>query len=138
MAFLRAVVLMAIGAGAVVGIQELVDGDGALPPRDRPAGFEERRSQDPDDPPVVWVDGTIEALTGDRVVLREGRGPAVALNRLGGGATSFLRLDGGTWRAAAPGQGTDARGQPACVEALLDGRTLLALRVFLGSGCGPV
>lgn len=129
---------MAIGAGAVLGIQELIDGRGSPAPRDGPVRFEDRRARDPGDPPVVWVDGTIEALTGDRVVVREGRGPAVALNRLGGGATSFLRLDGGTWRAAAPGQAADARGEPACVEALLDGRTLLALRVFLGSGCGPV
>ncbi|HEX2030533.1 MAG TPA: hypothetical protein VHL78_03915 [Actinomycetota bacterium] len=138
MAVVRAVVLIAIGAGAVLGVEALLGDERRSAPAGGPPGFAERPPQDPGDPPVVWVDGTVESLTADRVVLRAGEGPPVPLNRLGGGATSFLRLDGGTWRETDPGDGGDVRGQPACVEAALDGRTLLALRVFLGSACGPV
>lgn len=134
----RALLLIAVGAGGVLGAQAIMAEDPEPPPRRGPAGFEERPPQDPGDPPVVWVGGTLESITTDRVVVRAGGGPAVALNRLGGGATSFHRLRGEAWRRTDPARVSGASGQPVCVETLLDGRTLLALRVFLGASCRPL
>lgn len=87
---------------------------------------------------MVWIDGEIQDLTAARVTIRDGRGPEVRLRRFAGGATSFLRLEQGRWRALEAGEITAlGTGRQACVESLLDGRTLLALRVFLGVECGP-
>jgi hypothetical protein len=95
----------------------------------------------PGDPPVVWVAGTLETVDQGHLALREGRqrkGPRIRLERLGEGATGFYRLDGDVWRELSPEEVSELdAGETACVEALLDGRTLLALRVFLGSSCGP-
>jgi hypothetical protein len=75
-------------------------------------------------------------LKADRLEVKETFGSVVTVRRLGGNATTFFRASGATWQRANPS--TDARaGTKACVETLLDGRTLLALRVFLGADCGP-
>ncbi|MGH2662571.1 MAG: hypothetical protein ACRDH8_07130 [Actinomycetota bacterium] len=92
----------------------------------------------PGDPPVVWVDGTLEEVSDSQIIVREGQGPEVAVERLGQGATAFLALEGSEWLELADEQISEIEtGGLACVETLLDGRTFLALRVFLGSGCGP-
>lgn len=92
----------------------------------------------PGDPPVVWVDGTLDEISESQILVREGEGPQVEVERLGQGATSFLALDGSEWVELTDEQVAEVdTGGPACVETLLDGRTFLALRVFLGVGCGP-
>jgi hypothetical protein len=74
-------------------------------------------------------------VTDRQVVVRETLGPKVELRRLGQDATVFLQVVGGAWqRVGAPAA---SPGTLACVETLLDGQNLLALRVFLGLDCGP-
>jgi hypothetical protein len=85
--------------------------------------------------PLAWIGGTILAVSDRQVVIRETLGPKVELRRLGQDATAFFQVIGGAWQRVEAG--TAARGGLACVETLLDGRNLLALRVFLGVGCGP-
>jgi hypothetical protein len=95
----------------------------------------------PDDPPIVWIAGILEVLEEGQLALREGRqgqGPRIRLERLAEGATDFYRLEAEAWTELSPEEVDLLQvGEPACVEALLDGGTFLALRVFLGSSCGP-
>lgn len=95
----------------------------------------------PGDPPVVWIGGILEAVDQGQLALREGtrgQGPRIRLERLAEGATDFYRLEAEGWRELSPEEAELVQvGDHACVEALLDGRTFLALRVFLGSSCGP-
>jgi hypothetical protein len=95
----------------------------------------------PGDPPVVWIAGTLEVLEQGHLAVREGsrgEGPRIRLERLAEGATDFYRLEGDGWRELSTEE-VDLLdvGDRTCVEALLDGRTFLALRVFLDSSCGP-
>ena len=84
----------------------------------------------------MWVGGELTGLKPGRLQLRELFGSVVTLRRLGGDATSFFLVSEGIWQRADPG--TEAKvGTKVCVETLLDGKTLLALRVFLGADCGP-
>jgi hypothetical protein len=94
------------------------------------------QSADADQPPVVWIGGTLTEVTATTIELRESFGAVVSLDRLGREATGFFRVTAGTWERL-PAGATVATGMEACVETLMDGRTLLALRVFLGAGCGP-
>ena len=89
-----------------------------------------------DSPPVVWLGGTIDRVDDTDVRLREDDGSLVTLRRLGAGATRFFRVSGGAWAELA-GQAQVDGGQRTCVETLMDGTNLVAIRVFLGSGCGP-
>jgi hypothetical protein len=85
--------------------------------------------------PVIWVGGTVTDVTDRQLVLKEALGPRVVLKRLGQDATAFFRAAGDAWeRVGGSGVGN---GDQACVETLLDGTNLLALRVFLGADCGP-
>lgn len=95
----------------------------------------EQHPPGPGDPPVVWLGGTLEEVGETELALREGEGPVIRLGRFAAGATRFLRLRGGEWRDA---PGAAQAGDRACIEALLDEGSFLALRVFLGSGCGPL
>lgn len=91
----------------------------------------------PNQPPIVWVGGKITALKDDRLEVTEAFGSVLTLRRLGGGATSFFRVAAGTWERM--DSAAEVRvGTKACVETLIDGRNLLALRVFVGADCGPV
>lgn len=90
----------------------------------------------PNQPPVIWLGGTLTEVTPDHLEVLEGAGSVIRLRRLAGTATSFFRVSGRSWRRLAP-QAQVPAGQEACVETLMDGRTFLALRVFLGAGCGP-
>jgi hypothetical protein len=95
-----------------------------------------RQSAEADQPPVVWIGGTLTEVTATVIELREPFGSVVSLQRLGSEATGFFRVSGGTWERLPAGESV-ASGSEACVETLMDGPTLLALRVFLGVGCGP-
>ena len=89
----------------------------------------------PGDPPVVWIAGRLTAVGGSELVLREGDGPTVRLQRLAAGATKVFHRDGNEWEQ---GGAALRRGQRACIEALLDDASLVAIRVFVeASGCGP-
>jgi hypothetical protein len=90
----------------------------------------------PSEPPLIWVGGTLIAVGPKRLRLREPVGPTVTLKRLVGGATSFFRVSAGKWVALTASERI-ATGQAACVQTLMDGTNLLALRVFLGASCGP-
>jgi hypothetical protein len=85
--------------------------------------------------PVVWVGGTLTAVTEQKLVLDESLGAKVSLKRLGRDATAFFRVVDGSWQRADPRAA--GSGDQACVETVLDGQNLLALRVFLGADCGP-
>jgi hypothetical protein len=78
----------------------------------------------------------VDDVSADTITIRETTGPTVTLTRLAEGATSFFRASGGAWHRLAA-QAQVPAGGPACVETLMDGQNLLALRVFLGAGCGP-
>jgi hypothetical protein len=87
---------------------------------------------------VVWLEGVVEELEPTSLTLREGQGPRIRIRRFEEGATHFLRLGAGGWRELSePEVDGLGPGDQACVEALLDGRTLFALRIFLGARCGP-
>jgi hypothetical protein len=133
--WVRAILLIALGAAAAVSADRLVL---------RPAASEEvpppvaETEPGPGDPPLVWLDGTLETIADSALALREGEGSRIQVERFAAGATKFLRQDGGQWRELSTDEvaGLEA-GQQACVETLLDGQTFLALRVFLGADCGP-
>jgi hypothetical protein len=87
---------------------------------------------------VVWLDGSLEEVSESQLVIQEGEGPTLRVERFAAGATSFLRQEDGEWIELGQEEvGAIRPGQPACLESLLDGRTFLALRVFLGADCGP-
>lgn len=93
----------------------------------------------PGGPPVVWVSGTLETVSETLLTIREGQGQSIDLHRLTAGASRFLRLKDGRWQELAEEEMGEVRpGERACAEALLDGPTFVALRVFLdANGCGP-
>jgi hypothetical protein len=92
----------------------------------------------PGEPPVVWVDGTLEEVAEARLVIRRGEGRRLEVERFAEGATVFLAPTDGDWVELSPGQTAEVEpGAEACIETLLDGRTFFALRVFLGTSCGP-
>ncbi len=131
----RGLVLLAVGAAAAFGVERVMlrptaSGDAPPPVAETEPG--------PGDPPVVWLDGTLESITEAELAVREGRGPRIPIERFAAGATSFLRRDGDGWRELSQDeiQSLEA-GTQACVETLLDGGTFLALRVFLAADCGP-
>jgi hypothetical protein len=84
---------------------------------------------------VIWVGGIVADVTDRQLVVKEALGPSVVLKRLGQDATAFFRAAGDGWERV-DGSGV-GNGDETCVETLLDGENLLALRVFLGADCGP-
>jgi hypothetical protein len=106
------------------------------PPRGVPAAPPETGSAAPSEPARVWISGTLTDVTDARIDVREPSGQDVTMQRLAAGTTSFYRVSNGGWAKLAP-QAQVSAGQTACTEALLAGTNLLALRVFLGTGCGP-
>ncbi|MGH2740862.1 MAG: hypothetical protein ACRDH6_10335 [Actinomycetota bacterium] len=103
----------------------------------KPAAIEQSEAR-PGDPPIVWIGGTLEEINDRHLVLREGEGPRIEIGRFVAGATTFWRLTGGAWRELGEDEVAALQvGEATCVETLLDGESFLALRVFLGSGCGP-
>ena len=134
MRFLRGVLLLVLGGAAAVAGDRLVvrePASGEIPPIPR-------TQPEAGDPPLVWVEGTLETVEDDRLVVRDGEGPRVTVQRFAGGATRFLRPGDDEWSELEGDELEGVRtGEAACVEALLDGETFLAVRVFLGTGCGP-
>lgn len=135
MTWLRVLVLMALGAAAAVSLDRLVlrptVSEGGSPPVSQ-------SEPGPGDPPLVWLDGTLETISDSELAVREGQGPRIVVERFAAGATAFLRRDGDEWRELSTEELVALEpGEPACVEALLDGETFLALRVFLAADCGP-
>lgn len=123
-------------AGAIFLVACTQNGPGNVPGPFPPPPATPRQDLGPDQPPVIWLGGTLTEISEDQLVLRQPAGSLVTLRRLAGDATSFFRLSGSEWhRLAAEAQ--IPAGRAACVETLLDRETLLALRVFLGAGCGP-
>ena len=92
----------------------------------------------PGQAPVVWVSGQSDRVSGSRLTVVTGGGALTVIHRLAEGATRFfVWKDGRYERLDEADAGLIEVGTPLCVESLLDGRTLLALRVFLGAACGP-
>lgn len=96
----------------------------------------ENASPVPGQPPVVWIAGTLIDVSSQRIEVMERSGTSVGLQRLAEDATTFYRVSGGAWRRLAA-EAQIAAGQQACTETIMDGSNLLAIRVFLGAGCGP-
>ena len=135
MTLFRAIILVALGAAAALAVDRLVL---APEPVGSDAPAVDRSDRAPGSPPLVWLGGTLEGVSQASVAVREGGGPRVELERAAAGATRFYELDGDRWATLAEEDtGAVEAGQEVCVEALLDGSNLLALRVFLGSTCGP-
>jgi hypothetical protein len=130
-------VAAAIGAALLAAACTNPPPPAASPPRGvPPAPPQETTSVAPGEPARVWIAGTLTDVTDARIDVREASGQDVTLQRLAAGTTSFYRISNGAWAKLAP-QAQVSAGQTACTEALLAGRNLLALRVFLGTGCGP-
>jgi hypothetical protein len=140
MSFGRAILIMVLGAAVALGADYALRhrGEPVLPEESAVPTVSSNLPDNPGDPPIAWLEGTIEELEASTLTLREGEGPSIPIRRFEEGATDFLRLVDGSWR-----QLTEAEveqlgpGGRACVEALLDGRTFFALRIFLGASCGP-
>jgi hypothetical protein len=136
MAWIRGLLLLALGAAAAVSADRLL----IRPTSSADAGPPEVTDSQPGpgDPPVVWLDGILVEVNDSQLSVQEGRGTSIQVERFAAGATRFLRLDGDRWLELSQAEaGAVEGGEQACVEALLDGRTFLALRVFLGAECGP-
>ncbi len=86
---------------------------------------------------MIWVGGTLSTVAADEIQVQEPSGPMVGLKRLAEGATAFYRVSHGAWQQVADDEVPSRPEEPACVETLLSGPNLLALRVFLGHDCGP-
>jgi hypothetical protein len=106
------------------------------PARVPPAPATPKQRLDPSAPPVVYIGGLLTDVAADRIEVQEPSGRVVAIQRLSQGATVFFRVAGSAW-ARLPTSAPVPTGQPTCVETLMDGSNLLALRVFLGADCGP-
>jgi hypothetical protein len=94
------------------------------------------QSLGPSQPPLIWVGGTLTSVTSNRLEITEPFGSVVRLARLGDGTTVFFEVQAGAWRRLAATTPIET-GAEVCAQTLLDGTNLLALRVFLGAGCGP-
>ena len=135
MRFVRALLLLGIGAGVALGVERLV-----VQPLLRTSGAPaiERTERGPTDPPLVWIAGALEEVGASQLILRDAEGPALVVERFAGGATRFYEPDGDRWRELAREEiAAAATGEEACVEALADGEAFLAIRVFLEHTCAP-
>jgi hypothetical protein len=135
MRFLRAMMLLGIGAVAAISVERWLLPQ-VLPTSAGPAI--ERTERGPTDPPLVWIGGSLEEIGETQLLLRDGEGPPVTVERFSGGATRFYEVDGGEWRQLEEDEVDGVpSGREACIEALADGETFLAIRVFLDRICAP-
>jgi len=135
MRLLTGLLLLGIGAaGAVAADRALLSDVEPLtgsPPIERTEPGE-------GDPALVWVDGSLEDVGEDQLILVQGDGPRVVVERFAGQATRFFQPDGGSWREMSREEvGRIRAGEDACIEALVDGEAFLAIRVFLERLCAP-
>ena len=133
------VLIVAVGAASACGAGSPVPaatggGPAGLVP---PPPSTPRQSLGASSPPVIWLGGTIQLVGRGQVRLLEDDGSVVGLTRLAEGATRFFRVQGDAWSRIPNGERVVA-GQRACIETLMDGTNLVAIRVFLGAGCGPI
>jgi len=136
MRFLRAMMLLGIGAVAAVAVDRWLLPQ-VLPTSTGPAI--ERTERGPTDPPLVWIAGSLDEIGETQLILRDGEGPPIAVERFSGGATRFFEEEGGDWRQLEEEEVDGVTtGQEACIEALADGEAFLAIRVFLDRTCAPV
>jgi hypothetical protein len=92
----------------------------------------------PSQAPVVWISGQSEDVGLAKLTVVEAGGSRAIVHRLSEGATRFFVLHEGDFEAMPEADALLVqRGTAICVESLLDGRRLLALRVFVGAACGP-
>ena len=134
---IRALTLAALVCVAATAGSCPADGGPASSGRVPPPPSTPTQSLGADSPPVVWLGGTIVEARADRIRLQQGDGSIAALQRLPGSATKVFEIAGDAWAPVAPGARVDG-GKPACIETLMDGTNLVAIRVFLGAGCGPI
>ena len=120
------------GSGCTKTATSTSRGPGRVPP----APSLSARPQGSNQPPEVWVGGTLTDVAPDHLKLRDASGAVLTLQRLAEGATVFFRASGGVWRQLDP-LAPISRGQAVCVDTVMAGSNLLALRVFLGAACGP-
>lgn len=135
MRLIRGLLLLGLGAAGAVAADRLlirqIEPTAGSPPVSR---TEPR----PGDPPLIWVDGSLEDVGETQLLLREGEGPTVTVERFAGHATRFFRPDGDEWRELAEDEiAAIVTGEDACIEALVDGEAFLAIRVFLERTCAP-
>ena len=139
MRFVRGLLIVVLAAAGAVAADRFLIREPE--PTSAPASTTvEETEPGPSDPPLVWIDGEVEEVTDTELFLREGeRGPRVRVERFAGEATRFYRLGDVGWTQVPAEEAVGgATGEPACVEALLDGETFLAVRVFLGADCRPL
>src|SRR4051794_12319130 len=67
----------------------------------------------PNQPPLVWIGGTLSGVTDQQLTVREDIGSIVLVRRLAQGATSFFRVNGDRWEPLGEGE-TVAADQTAC------------------------
>jgi hypothetical protein len=133
--WVRALLLLALGGGAAIAADRLLLEDTAPAQAVPPVSSSE---PGPGDPPVVWLDGDLERIGESELLVRVGQERRIRVERFAAGATRFLRLDEEGWVELTAGEIAALRpGSKACLETLLDGRTFLAVRVFLSAACGP-
>jgi hypothetical protein len=135
MRLIRAFLLLGVGAAGALAADRVffrpVEPAAETPPI-------ERIDPGAGDPPLVWIDGALENVGADQLLLRDGPGPTITVERFSGQATRFFRPDGGRWRELSTGDiDAIAGGEDACIEALVDGEAFLAIRVFLERACAP-
>jgi hypothetical protein len=127
-------VLIGLGAAGATVVDRLL----VTPTISNRSGPVPETEPGPGDPPVVWVDGILERASPEGLVVREGDGPRIDVERFAAGATSVFRLRGADWNELSEAESAGLpTGGEVCVEALLDEGRFLALRVFLGADCGP-
>jgi hypothetical protein len=131
----RPVHLVAVAGLAAVALAACPH-SGAGPGRFPPPPPTPKQNLGANQPPVIWIGGTLTAVRPDHLDVREPAGSLVHLGRLAGTATSFFRIAGRAWSRLDGAAGVRP-GRPVCVETLVDGESFFALRVFLGAGCGP-
>lgn len=135
MRLLTGILLLGIGAAGAVAADRMLVRD-VEPLTGSP--LVERTEPGEGDPPLVWIDGSLEVIGEDQLVLEQGDGPRVVVERFAGQATRFFMPDGGSWREVPREEVQGIRaGEDACIEALVDGEAFLAIRVFLQRLCAP-
>lgn len=132
----QAVAPVVVALALAAPVLGLCSSSGGGPGRFPPPPATPKQDLGADQPPVIWIGGTLTAVRPDHLDVREPAGSLVHLGRLAGTATSFFRLAGRAW-SRLEGTAGVRQGQPVCVETLVDGKSFFALRVFLGAGCGP-
>ena len=135
MRLLTGLLLLGIGAAGAVAADRVLVRD--LEPLTGSPPIE-RTEPGEGDPPLVWIDGSLEDVGQDQLVVAQGDGPRVPVERFAGEATRFFLPDGGSWREMSREEvGRIRTGEDACIEALVDEETFLAIRVFLRRLCAP-